>query len=274
MPEEPQTDGWQVEGDSAEAYERYLVPRVLDGWARELIELAGVGRGARVLDVACGTGVVARRAADRVGPQGTVVGVDVNPGMLATAEHAAAGVDTPIRWEEAGAADMPVEDGAFDVVLSQQGLQFFPDPADALAEMRRTLVSGGRLAIAVLRSLDHHRAYAQFADALDQWVGAEAGGMMRSPFQGPDREGLRTLAEEAGFREMELMISRTSARYPSPSEFVRQEAASSPLSGPVASLDAKTQEALIDEVARALTWCTDDAGLSIPLETYVLTARR
>lgn len=266
--------GWQLEGDSAEAYERYLVPRILDGWARELVGLAGVARGDRVLDVACGTGIVARQAATRVGPHGTVVGVDVNPGMLATAKRAAADPDVPIRWQEGEAGDLPVEEGDFDVVLCQQGLQFFPDASTALSEMRRALASGGRMGISVLRSLDHNRAYAQFADALERFVGPEAGGMMRSPFQGPDREELRELAGHAGLHHVEVTISRTSARYPSPTEFVRQEAASSPLSGPVSGIDAKTREALIDEVAKALTWCTDDGGLSIPLDTHVLVARR
>ncbi|WP_456822246.1 class I SAM-dependent methyltransferase [Bradyrhizobium sp. USDA 4502] len=121
---------WQVAGNAAETYEDALVPAVFAPWAPLVVALADPRAGERVLDVACGTGVVARLAAQRVGPAGSVTGLDLNPGMLAVAASIAAARPTtsaPITWQEASATNMPLPAGTFDVVYCQLGLQFFPD---------------------------------------------------------------------------------------------------------------------------------------------------
>src|SRR5215470_6682796 len=129
---------WQIEGSAAELYERYLVPAVTALWAADLVWRAAPQRGERVLDVACGTGVVARLAARTMGA-GHVVGLDINAEMLAVARAQPAG-PAPIEWREASALQLPFPDRAFDLVLCQLGLQFFPDRARALQEMLRVLV--------------------------------------------------------------------------------------------------------------------------------------
>src|SRR5262249_50229251 len=136
---------WQLQGTAPELYERYLVPAVTLPWAADLVERVGVRRAERVLDVACGTGAVARVAAERVADGGRVAGVDVNRGMLAVARsqpsaHAAASID----WYEGSAVSLPFDDGEFGVVLCQLGLQFFSDRLGSLLEMRRVLTPGGR----------------------------------------------------------------------------------------------------------------------------------
>jgi ubiquinone/menaquinone biosynthesis C-methylase UbiE len=115
---------WQVAGNAAEIYEEYLVPAIFEPWARNLLDRAAPRPGERVLDVACGSGIVARLAAEQVGAAGTVVGVDINPGMIAVARKnaGAAGVE----WKEGNATALPLPDGSFDLVTCQQGLQFFP----------------------------------------------------------------------------------------------------------------------------------------------------
>jgi ubiquinone/menaquinone biosynthesis C-methylase UbiE len=141
---------WQVVGNAAETYERALVPAVFAAWAPFVVALAGPRPGERVLDVACGTGVVARLAAQRVGRAGKVVGLDLNPGMLAVAASATANEPTTsasLTWQEASATKMPFPDAAFDIVYCQLGLQFFPDRPAALHEMYRVLAPGGRLGL-------------------------------------------------------------------------------------------------------------------------------
>jgi len=128
---------WQLSAKAAELYERYVARYILGPWAPSLVDAAGLATGERALDVACGTGVVARIAAQRVGPAGHVVGVDLNPGMIAVARSVPAPIGAPIEWLERSALDLRLEDAKFDVVLCQQGLQFFPDKALALREMRR-----------------------------------------------------------------------------------------------------------------------------------------
>src|ERR1700732_4783842 len=137
---------WQLTMEAAERYERYPARYILGPWAPLLVEAARLTAGERVLDIACGTGVVTRAAAKRVGPTGRIVGIDLNPGMIAVARSLPAPIGASIEWLERSALDLQLEDASFDVVLCQQGLQFFPDKTVALQEMRRVLDNGGRLA--------------------------------------------------------------------------------------------------------------------------------
>lgn len=266
--------GWQLTESGPEAYEQYLVPPLFGPWAERLIEHATPREGDRVLDVGCGTGIVARRAVSHVGEQGTVVGVDINEGMLKVAKAAAADLTPMIEWRRGDATALPFPDEAYDLIFSQQALQFIEDPAVALREMHRVLAPNGRIAVSVLRSLAFNDGYEKLAEALDRHVGGEAGMMMRSPFRGYTREELHTLADDAGFGEPVVTIEISSVRYPSVEEFVRREAASSPLAGPLGSLDRDVREELIQDVAEALGDYIDDAGVVIPLESHVLVAQR
>src|SRR6266516_6514498 len=116
-----QSSGWQLGGDAPLAYDTYIVNACMQDYSRRLVETAAIKAGARVLDVACGTGVVTRLAAERAGAEGYVVGLDLNAGMLSRA-RASSGKTSKIAWHESTVTDMPFADGSFDVVLCQQGL--------------------------------------------------------------------------------------------------------------------------------------------------------
>jgi|SRR5829696_2505493 ubiquinone/menaquinone biosynthesis C-methylase UbiE len=266
--------GWQLEESSAEAYERYLVPLLFAPGAEYLIELAGPEPGERVLDVACGTGIVARHAAQRVGTGGTVVGLDLNEGMLEVARKASSDVRPAIEWQHGDATDMPLPDGAFDVVFCQQALQFFPDRLAALREMHRVLAPNGRLALSVLRSTEHNPGYRLLAEALQRHVGPDAGSMMRSPFSSLSADELRELITGAGFGEVRILLGIGPVRYPSAEELLRWEGESSPLARPIRGLSDGIREALIRDLGQALRTYTDDDGIVFPAETYLAVAHR
>jgi ubiquinone/menaquinone biosynthesis C-methylase UbiE len=116
---------WQLIGNAAELYEDVLVPTVFKPWGVDLVELASVRHGERVLDVACGTGVVARLAAEHVGTIGEVTGLDLNASMLRVARSLPAPPGAPVTWVEGSAPAMPLPDASFDVALCQQAFQFF-----------------------------------------------------------------------------------------------------------------------------------------------------
>jgi ubiquinone/menaquinone biosynthesis C-methylase UbiE len=274
MSELRQREGWQLEESSAEAYERYLVPLLFAPGAQYLVELAAPGPGERVLDVACGTGIVARRAVAKVGSGGMVVGLDINEGMLEVARKVSADIHPAIEWHQEDATGMPLPDRAFDVVLCQQGLQFFPDRPAALGEMHRILVQNGRLVLSVLRSIEHNPGYRLLAEALERHVGPDAGAMMRSPFPSLSADELRDLITGAGFRDVRIFLGIGPVRYPSVEEFLRWEGASSPLAGPIGALRDDVREALIRDVGEALRTYTDDEGIVFPTETYIAAARR
>src|SRR4029450_3806767 len=192
---------WQVAGSAPEVYERELVPAVFGVWAPILVELAQPRPGERVVDVACGTGIVARIAATRVGPTGAVVGVDLNPGMLSVARSASTDPQShaPIQWQEASADKLPFPDGSFDIVYCQLGLQFFSDRVAALREMRRVLGAEGRLALMVWRGMHESPGFAALAEALDRHVGQAAATIMRAPFALSDADQLAALVRNVGF---------------------------------------------------------------------------
>ena len=140
----------QVAASAAEVYEAFFLPALFDQWPATVLESAFVGEGDRVLDVGCGTGVLARSALQVVGEQGTVIGLDPNEGMLNVARRS---VD--ITWREGVAEHLPFDDGSIDRVVSQFAMMFFEDPDMAIREMRRVLRPGGTAAIRGHRSMKH-----------------------------------------------------------------------------------------------------------------------
>lgn len=266
-------EGWQLEGNSAEAYEQYLAS-AFSPWARQLTALAGVKAGDRVLDVGCGTGIVARHAAERAGPAGRVVGVDINQGMLDVAQAASEAIRPSIVWRLGNATELPFPAAAFDIVCCEQAMQFFSDPVVSLREMHRVLAPGGRAAVSVCRPIRFAPAYVVMADALDRYVGSDAGAIMRSPFAGWDVAEFRNLFVSAGFQDVHVRIEVGSLRYPSCEEFLRREAASSPLAAPVGALSKELRRDLISELEASLADYVDDDGLVCALETCVALARR
>src|SRR5262249_13923549 len=151
-------------------YERYLVPAIFGPWAADLLALAAPQPGERVLDLACGTGAVARLTAERVGTAGAVIGLDLNPGMTELARSLPAPRGAAVEWRVGTALELPFTNATFDLALCQQGLQFFSDRAAALGETRRVLRSGGRLALSVWRSIDRSPGFAALAEALAEHV--------------------------------------------------------------------------------------------------------
>ncbi|ELY93107.1 Methyltransferase type 11 [Natrialba chahannaoensis JCM 10990] len=271
---EPHSAGWQVEQSASEAYEAYLVPSIFTAWADRLIETGDVQAGDRVLDVACGTGIVARRAASRVGTSGSVDGLDINEGMLAVAEKTAADSHPSIEWQQGDAMELPFPEEQFDIVCCQQALQFFDDPTAAVEEMGRVLAPGGRVALSVWRPLDYQPAYKILAEALERHVDAEAGAMMRSPFPAWEQEDIRTLVQNAAFDAVSVTIEIGAVRYPSVAAFVRREAASSPLAGSLAAVERTVRAELVQEVEDELRVYSDDEGIVSPMESYIVTAER
>jgi SAM-dependent methyltransferase len=269
----PQRRWWRLEADTSEAYERYLVPALFASWAERLLDLVAVGPGERVLDVACGTGIVARRAAARVGEGGAVTGLDRNPAMLEVARSAAIEVGPPIDWRAGDAARLPFPDGVFDVVTCQQGLQYFPHPVVVIREMRRVLASQGRLGLTVWRPIRHSPGYAALARALARHLGAEVAATMRTPFAGPDAATLCQLVIDAGFGDLRLRIGVGAVRFPSAGEFLRRQAAGSPLAGPVGAMKAEARESLVRDLHQTLEQWTDDNGVVFPIQASLAAAQ-
>ena len=196
---------------AATAYEELFVPALFQQWAPLVLRAAKIQPGHRVLDVACGTGVLAREAASHVGVSGHTAGLDITPGMVEVARRLA----PAIAWHQGPADALPFPDQSFDAVVSQFGLMFFPDRPKALREMLRVLVAEGHLAVAVWDALDNIPAFADEVALLERIAGAQAADALRAPFVLGEPSGLVQLAHEAGIASVAVTTHEGTAHFPS-----------------------------------------------------------
>jgi ubiquinone/menaquinone biosynthesis C-methylase UbiE len=263
--------GTQYGGTAPEIYERYFVPLIPRPFASDLVAEAALAPGEHVLDVACGTGIVARLAFERVKPTGTVVGVDLNPGMLSVARAAAVASGADIRWYETSAESIPLPDDSFDAVLCQLGLQFMTDKSAALREMRRTLAPGGR----VLVSTPPPNPFFDVLDkALAHHISDEAAAFMRMVFTLNDPAAIQELFQSAGFREVSVRRTSKSVRLPAARNFLWQYVNCSPLSGLLSGVDPIRIRALEDEVIRGWREWSDGDGMRYEQGMILSSARK
>ena len=231
---------------TAENYERFFVPSIGAPVAADLMRAASLRPGERVLDAACGTGVVTKLAAERVAPGGTVAGLDADPAMLAVA-RATTPSDVSIDWHEAPAEDLPFPDESFDAVLCGMGLQFFSDREAGLREFHRVLVPGGRLVANVPGPTPPPLQI--MADSLARHIGPESASFVHAVFSLHDPGDLRNLATQAGFEDVDVRSAVTSLELPTPAEFLWQYVWSTPLAAAVAQAGEERRAALENEFA-------------------------
>jgi ubiquinone/menaquinone biosynthesis C-methylase UbiE len=265
-----------MEGSAAELYQRYLVPAITTKWAEHLVGRALLRSGEAVLDVACGTGVVARLAARNVAP-GRVAGLDLNAGMLAVARAVPNGA-AAIDWMEGSALDLPFPPARFDVVLCQPGLQFFPDQPRALREMRRVLREQGRVALSVYSPIERTPGASGFARALDEVLGPGASRIKRNEHSFASSTQLERLVHDAGFRSVEVATAEQMIEFPSVLDYVRFQLLATPMTVLLGGKNEPERQAIIASVASKTASFSTPAMLSggkfaFAQEAYVAVAR-
>ena len=262
------TDTFQISLETAETYEAAFVPSLFAHLAPHLLDAAEVTTGDHVLDVACGTGIVARPAAERTGPAGRVVGLDLNEAMLAVARR----VRPDLEWRQGDATSLPFPDDSFDVALCQSGLMFVSDPAAAVVEMARVVPPGGRVAAQVWSSLDRQTAIHPLADAVTRNAGPDAVDLVSTYFRLGNREEFTGQFTRAGLQVTDVRTLQVTVRAPSVDDYITTEVESTPL------IDRLSEDGYqrIREEARAglVRYCDATGALNLPLEAYLVAARR
>lgn len=269
---EPHSERWQLSDSAAETYEQNLVPVLFRHWATDLIARTTLRPEMRILDAACGTGIVARLVAQQVGHSGQITGVDLSSEMLEVARKQTVSSGLAIDWIESDVVDLPCEDASFDVVFCQQSLQFFSEKLDVLKELRRVLAPSGQMALNLAKSLPHNPYIHALAGALEHHLGSEAGATMRAPCSFGDAELIRNLMIEAAFDNPQIETAILMIRHPNPAEFISRQLAATPVAAGVASLSSSVREALVNDILSSLEAYISEQGLAVPYETHVAVA--
>ena len=258
---------------AAEAYDTILVPEVMQPWADLMVQKAHVGTGARTLDVACGTGVVARCAARLCGPQSHASGLDIDPAMITVAKAAALREALNIDYRCGSASELPFEASSFDAALCLHGLQYFPDKTLALAEVRRVMRPGAGLVMVVWTAMETCAGNWAMITALER-RGIDAKDM-RKPFALSDSAALRTLVEHAGFNDVTVEGTHRTVRFASVRTFVESIARGAPSSRlALAQVPPPDWQGFLTDVEVQLAPWTENARLEFPMASNVLSAWR
>jgi ubiquinone/menaquinone biosynthesis C-methylase UbiE len=257
---------WKLNGSAAELYEMYKVPRLFAPLAARLVDGAALRPGERVLDAACGTGVVARMAAERVAPTGNVVGLDLNEAMLAVARAHASAAGAAIEWRQGDCVALPFAARTFDVVLCQQALQFFADRGRALAEMRRVLAAAGRLGLDVFGAPSVYSA--ALSAALAKYADAQAAASSLAPFVFSDPDALAGMLRNAGFANVGVRTTTISRRVEPTQEWLLQDTAGTPYGASIVAMEPAVRAQLLREIAAQLKnyWSRD--CFAVPTEVH------
>jgi SAM-dependent methyltransferase len=255
---------------AAGAYEDSLVPALFAEWAPIVVASASLEAGNHVLDVGCGTGVLAREAALRVGSSGSVSGVDANAGMLEVAARLSPGIE----WRQGMAESLPFPNKSFDAVVSQFSLMFFQDRRKGLQEMMRVLRPHGRLAVAVWDSLDSIPAYAAEVDLLRRLAGDRAASALSAPFSLGGQDVLRSLAANAGLSSLSIATHKGAGRFPSIRSMVEPDLIGwLPVMG--VTLEQRLISQILGEAERALkSFTRADGTVVFECSAHVITAGR
>jgi SAM-dependent methyltransferase len=255
---------------AAQAYEDFFVPALFRQWAPVLAKAAHISPGKRVLDVACGTGILARELAPQVGASGSVVGMDLMPGMLEVAKQIA----PSIEWKQGTAEELPFSDQSFDAVVSQFGLMFFPDRTKSLREMLRVLSPAGHLAVAVWDSLSNIPAISDEVALLERVAGQAAADALRAPFALGNRTELEQLARNAGVSAPVVSTSTGTARFPSIQSLVEADLRGwLPVMGVL--LEEETIQRVLGEADQVLRAYVDGKGGAVfQISAHVLSGTK
>ncbi len=268
----PDPEQWQLSGNAAEQYEKIPARYILGPWAPGLVEAAEIQRDEKVLDLACGTGVVTRAAMAKLGPAGHITGLDLNEGMLEVAKAIGNLGVGGLAWVRGSALEMDISDASFDVVLCQQGLQFFPDQHKALSETHRVLRDEGRAWFSIWAEAGPYQNAVSAAIATH--VDEATARRNKAARDVPDADTLRSQFSDAGFRQVDVTRIEMQIRLPEIEKFVIAQLRSTPFAEAIESLSVSEQAALARDAAEGLSLYADGVDAVVPDFSNIVFAKK
>lgn len=266
----------KTEINPAATYEAFMVPPLFGPWAAKLVTAVDPRPGEHVLDVACGTGIVARTVAAHASGEAEIAAIDLNPQMLEVARDVSASDGQTITWQQGRAEEMPFATGSFDVVLCQFSLMFFSNPGAALSEMRRVLRGGGRVGLSVFQEIDRHPFYRALDEAIERHLGESA---VSAIFSLGNRDKLEQLLVDAGFHDVQITPVSMTASFPNPDGFLAGEidvdtAAIPAMQGLDTAARQELTETLTQEMTQPLAAVTSNDRVEMPFHVWFGFGRR
>lgn len=260
-------------GSIPEHYDRGLGPLLFTAYAEAMAARLAPHAGMRVLETACGTGIVTERLLGRLAGRGTLVATDLNGPMLA---YAAAKLrDVPhVEWKIADATDLPFEGGGFDAVVCQFGLMFFPDKAAGIREAFRVLQPGGRLLLSVWDRLDLNPAPRITHETVAEFIPEDPPQFYTIPFSLHDVAALQRLLEGEGFVDVRAERLARTGTSPSPKDAAVGLIEGNPIFLTIMERRPDALAAIEAAIAERLTAAFGAGPIRPPLRAILLDARR
>ena len=262
---------WQLGQEAAQRYEEILTPVILGPFAQALVNFAGVQPGECVVDVGCGTGAAARYAATFAESTGAIIGVDVNPGMIAVATAVSAATHDALRWRVADATELPLEDATVDLVLCAQSLQFMREKAlPALVEMRRVLRPGGRVAVSLWCAIEENPYFHILVEAITRHIGADTAAGLHSAFALSDLDEISELLCNADFRQIECAVAQLNLPLPELTDWVPRHIGATPMAASFRQSALTVQAHVIQDVITELGTYSHNGEVVVPFQSHLL----
>ncbi len=225
----------------AEAYDNVLAPLLFEPWAAQLVEDFQPWQDQCVLDLATGTGVVANRLSKHVGPNGKVIGADINGEMLNFARQRCADAPSDVQFIESPAHPLALPDETVDVVVCQQGFQFFQSRPAAAIELFRVMSERGRVIVTTWRPVEECEYFGKICAALESIGEAQMSDMMRVPFDFMPESELGRDFKAAGFQDVRIMQQQLDLTFNDGVAQAIETAYSTPIGPKLRSLSGESQ---------------------------------
>lgn len=265
-------DGFYLSKEAAEGYEQQKVPSLFGPIARATLDVVSLPEGAQIIDVACGTGIISKVAAERLTGQGRIVGTDLNPAMIEVACRTMPATRHRIEWFTCDATELPFENGEFDTAFCQQGLQFFPDKPKALSEIRRVLVTNGRLFLTCWKSVSP--LFQAASDSLRYRIGNEIAEQALRPYAFRDCGVISSLLKNAGFEVNEVSTLVVDRHLTPPARrAVRAELLAQPYEQALRASGDATIDAVVEDIIVSLKNYSNGQTITVPSEAHLFWAR-
>ncbi len=263
-------DSFQLAGNAAEIYEDQKVPAIFRPLAEATLDAVPIYPNDVILDVACGTGIVARTVRKRLGPSPRIVGVDLNEGMISAASNLADGASQSCEWHIADVTRMPFDPETFSVAFCQQGIQFFPDEIAALREIKRVLRPGGRIVLSVWSGPSD--LFKALAAALSRHVNEEVASRSLAPFSYGRATELADTMSNLGFTDLSAQVIAVNRKLADPETAIPKEIMGNPIGPIVAERGEAVMQRIVADTIGALTTYRRDSGFVIPQHTHLIEA--